>query len=86
MYKFIHNEPFDKFSVTVEVDHITIGDIVESFKDFLRGCSFSNELVDRIKYNDDDDDCECCKKTTPPLSPFAAAYIDRILQTMDDGK
>jgi len=89
MYKFIHDEPYDKFSVTVSVDHINIIDILESFKDFLRGCSFSSALVDNIKYVEDDDctcDKECFGCNGPKLDPQATEYIRSIFACRDDGK
>jgi hypothetical protein len=58
MYKFYHDMPGDKFSVTLETDEVRITEILEHFKYFLSGCGFSQELTDKIQYIEDIEEWE----------------------------
>lgn len=41
------------FEVTVKTEERTIYELVEDFKSFLLGCTFSPELVEKIQYIDE---------------------------------
>ncbi len=46
IFKMIDEEGFE---VEVKSECILLSDLLENFKSFLLGCTFSTELVDRVK-------------------------------------
>lgn len=49
IYRF-EMDSYGKTKITLEGRNETLDDILEDFKDFLRGCGFSATTVDKITY------------------------------------
>ncbi len=49
VYKF-EMDSYGQTKITLEGRNETLEDVLEDFKDFLKGCGFSATIVDKITY------------------------------------